>query len=158
MIPEVGTPAPEFELTWKIGEPPVRRSTYQEGYPLVILFFPLAFSSVCREELCTLAADWSSWSELGARVLGISVDSPFVNVRFADDTRVPFPLLSDFNKEVAEAYGVLNRDFFGMDGVADRSAFVVDRDGILAYAWTTSDASVLPDFDAIRETVESLLG
>ncbi len=111
---------------------------------MVLLFFPLAFSGVCTEELCRVAEDWSRWEELGASVLGISVDSPFVNRRFAEETKVPFPLLSDFNKDASSAYGVLYPDYFGLQGVSKRSAFVVDRDGKIGYAWVSEDADVLP--------------
>ena len=156
MILQAGTPAPDFELTWKIGSPSVRRTAYQEGQPLVLLFFPLAFSSVCTTEICGVAADWAGWTDLDVRVVAISVDSPFVLARFAEETGAEFPLLSDFNKTVAESYGVLNRDYFGMDGVADRAAFIIDGDGMIRYAWTDSDDSVLPDFEGIRVEVERL--
>ncbi len=156
MILQPGSAAPDFELTWRIGQPPVERASYQAGAPLVILFFPLAFSSVCTDEVCRVAEDWSSWESLGAKVVGISVDSPFVLARFAEEAGAAFPLLSDFNKTVAESFGVLNRDYFGMDGVADRAAFVVDPEGRVRYAWTDPDDSVLPDFDAIRAVVGGL--
>lgn len=155
MLP-VGSPAPDFELLHRIGEPPIRRSSHQDGRPLVILFFPLAFSSVCTAEMCAVAEDWSAWRDLDARIVAISVDSPFVTARFADDTGAPFPILSDFNKTTADAYGVLNRDYFGMDGVANRAAFVVDGQGVVRYAWTDADDSVLPDFVAVRKAVAEL--
>lgn len=155
MLP-VGSPAPDFELLHRIGRPPIRRSSHQDGRPLVILFFPLAFSSVCTAEMCAVAEDWSAWQDLDARIVAISVDSPFVTARFADDTGAPFPILSDFNKTTADAYGVLNRDYFGMDGVANRAAFVVDGRGVVRYAWTDADDSVLPDFEAVRKAVAEL--
>ena len=156
MRPAVGEAAPDFELVRRVGEPPVRRSTHQAGEPLVILFFPLAFSPVCTDEMCAVVEDWAAWEALDARVLGISVDSPWVNARFADETGVPFPLLSDFNTDVARAYGVCNDDYFGMRGVADRAAFVVAGDGTIAWAWHTDDDAVLPPFDEIRTVVEGL--
>lgn len=156
MRPAVGSPAPDFELTWIVGEPPVKRSAYQAGEPLVILFFPLAYSPVCTEEMCAVAGEWAAWRGLDARVLGISVDSPWVNVRFARECGVEFPLLSDFNKDVSRAYGVLNPDYFGMKGVADRAAFVVAGDGTIAWAWHTDDDSNLPDLDAIRSVLADL--
>lgn len=154
--PSVGDPAPDFELTWRVGEPPVRRSAFQGGEPLVILFFPLAFSPVCTDEMCTVAGDWTAWDDLDAKVVGISVDSPWVNVRFAAETGVPFPLLSDFNTDVARAYGVRNDDYFGMRGVADRAAFVVDGEGAVAWAWHTDDDGVLPPFEEIRSVLARL--
>ena len=102
-----------------------------------------------------MAETFERWESSGANVLGISVDSPFVNARFAEETRVSFPLLSDFNREVCTAYGVRNDDFFGMKGVADRSAFVVDREGVVVYSWTTDDADVMPPFEEILEAVRA---
>ena len=156
MIPSVGSPAPDFSLTWKVGQPPVEPASFADGEPLVVLFFPLAFSSVCHDELCQVAERWPEAETLGARVLAISVDSPFVVQRFAEETGVSFPILSDFNKEAITAYDVKYEDFFGSHGVAKRSAFVVDKAGTVRYAWVTEDADVLPDFAAIREVVEAL--
>ena len=152
----VGSTAPEFSLAPGPGPDRVTLSE-SRGQPVVLLFFPLAFSGVCTDEMCRIAEDWSVWDALNARVLGISVDSPFVNVKFARETGVPFPLLSDFNKDASRAYGVLYEDYFGMTGVAKRSAFVVDREGRIAYAWVTEDSGVLPPFEEIREAVVRLI-
>jgi peroxiredoxin len=154
----VGDRAPDFSLLEKIGTPPVRLSERLESGPAVLVFFPLAFSGVCTTEICALADDFSSWDGLGASVLGVSVDSPFVNQRFATECKAPFPILSDFNREVVTAYGVRNDDFFGMKGVGDRSVFVVAQDGTVAWAWHTPDASVLPDFEAVKNAVRALKG
>lgn len=156
--PGVGDEAPDFELTWRVGAPAIRRSEYQAGEPLVLFFFPLAFSPVCTDEMCALAPSGGAWDSLDARVLGVSVDSPWVNVRFAAETGATFPLLSDFNTDVARAYGVCNDDYFGMRGVADRAAFVVDGDGRVVWRWHTPDDAVLPPFDEIREVVAGLRG
>lgn len=151
----VGATAPDFSLAPAPGPGRVTLAEHR-GHPVVILFFPLAFSSVCTDEMCRLADDWSAWEELQATVLGISVDSPFVTKKFAAETGVPFPILSDFNKEAASSYGVLYPDFFGMKGVAKRSAFVVDGDGTVVYAWVTEDAGVMPPFDEIRRALADL--
>ena len=153
---EVGTRAPDFTLTRTIGQDPVRLSAYEGERPVVLLFFPLAFSGVCTDEICRVADGFSEWQTLDAEVIGISVDSAFVNTRFAQETGATFPLLSDFNKEVSTAYGVLNDDFFGMRGVSDRSAFVVDTEGVIRFAWTTADADVLPPFDDIKRAIADL--
>ena len=156
MIPlAVGAPAPDFKLPRKIGEPPFRLSDHR-GRPTLVLFFPLAFSGVCTRELCHVAEEWDQWTELGVSVVAISVDSAFTNHRFATETRAPFPVLSDFNREACTAYGVRNDDYFGMRGVADRSAFVVDGAGVVRYVWRDADDSVLPDFQAIREVIAGL--
>ena len=123
--------------------------------PVVLLFFPLAFSSVCTEEMCAVRDDWSAWTELDAEVFGISVDSPFVTRRFREELGLPFPLLSDFNHDVAAAYGVLYEDYFGLRGVAKRSAFVIGRDGRIVWAWVSERDDVLPDFERVREAARS---
>ena len=151
----LGAPAPDFSLAPAPGPDRVTLSEHR-GETVVILFFPLAFSGACTAELCRVAEDWSRWEEVGATVLGISVDSSFVNRRFAAEVGVRFPLLSDFNKEASSAYGVLYEDFFGQRGVSKRAAFVVDGQGTIRYAWVTEDADILPPFDDILDVVKAL--
>jgi len=155
MALSVGSPAPDFTLTHRVRQAPVQLSSYGSGETVVLLFFPLAFSGVCTDEMCQIAETYERWEKSGAKVLGISVDSPFVNAKFAEETGVPFPLLSDFNREVCMAYGVRNDDFFGMKGVADRSAFVIGPRGFIRYVWTTVDSDVLPPFGEILDAVGS---
>lgn len=155
MPPEIGDPAPDFALPLKPGEAPLRLSDYRGQRKVVLLFFPLAFSSTCTEEMCAVAESYGRWTELDAEVVGISVDSPFVNRRFAEECACPFPVVSDFNREASEAYGVLYRDYHGLRGVSKRAAFVVDREGRVAYAWVSDDASRLPPFAEIREAARS---
>lgn len=155
MIPRVGEPAPDFALEHRPAHPPVRLSDHR-GRPVVLLFFPLAFSGVCTQEICTVVEDFAQWSALGVTVFGISVDSSWVNLRFARECGADFPILSDFNREACTAYGIRNDDFFGMRGVSDRSVFVIDAEGRIAWAWTSPDADVLPDFHAVRSAVEGL--
>ena len=152
----VGTEAPDFSLTRRVREAPVRLSDFRGERTVVLLFFPLAFSGVCTAEMCQVAEDYSRWTGLNAEILGISIDSPWVNAKFAEETGAAFPILSDFNKDVSTAYGVLYEDFFGMKGVSKRSAFVVDRDGIIRYAWMEEDSSIMPPFDEIAEAVAAL--
>lgn len=121
----------------------------------MLLFFPLAYSSVCTTELCTIRDRWGEFAALDTRVFGISVDSPFVTARFRRDERVPFPLLSDFNREASRAYGVLYDDFYGLEGVSKRAVFVIGTDGIVHMAWVSEDADVEPDYDAIREALRT---
>lgn len=148
-----GDAAPGFALPLKPGEAPLRLDDYRGEKPVVLLFFPLAFSETCTNEVRLVAEDYRSWRDLDAEVIGISVDSPFVNQKFAEETGAPFPILSDFNRTATDAYGVRDDDFYGLEGVSKRAAFVVDRQGEIAYAWCSDDASVLPPFDEIRRAV-----
>ncbi len=150
-----GALAPDFALLSALGQEPVALSD-QRGAPVVLMFVPLAFSSTCTEELCHVSENWSTWGELGAKVFGISIDSPFVNQKWAEEMGVPFPVLSDFNKEAARAYGVLQDDFFGLRGVAKRSVFVVDHEGRIHWSWRSDDPGVLPPFDEIVEAVREV--
>lgn len=154
MALDVGTSAPDFSLPPGPGPERVTLSSFRGDRKVVLLFFPMAFSSVCTAEMCQLAEEWSGWAGLDAQVLGISVDSPFVVKKFREETGVPFPILSDFNKEAITAYDVVYQDFFGARGVGKRSAFVIDREGVIRYAWVTEDAGVIPDFGAVRAAVE----
>ena len=147
-----GTTAPDFALPRGPGDV-VRLSEHAGGRPAVVLFFPLAFSPVCTDELCGVAEDLERWADLDAAVVAVSVDSPFVVRRFAEETGVPFPVLSDFNREVVGAWGVRNDDYFGLRGVAWRSAFVVDADRAVVWSWATEDDTVLPDLGAVRAAV-----
>ena len=120
---------------------------------IVLLFFPLAFSSVCTAELGRVRDDWEAWQGLGARVFGISVDSPFVNRRFREELALPFPLLSDFNRTVSAAWGVLYEEFYGLRGVTKRAAFVIGRDRRIAWAWIAENADLEPDYDQLLAAV-----
>lgn len=121
--------------------------------PVLLLFFPLAFSPVCTDEFCMIRDDWEAFSATDAAVFGISIDSPFVNAKFAEENKLPFPLLSDFNRDVARMYGVLHEDLFGMKDVAKRSVFVIDESGTVVYDSVSDDPKVQVDFDAIKSAL-----
>ncbi|MFN2420750.1 MAG: redoxin domain-containing protein [Gemmatimonadota bacterium] len=123
------------------------------GRPIVLLFFPLAFSSVCTREMCSVRDDWSRWRALDADVYAISVDSPFVTAKFHDEHDLPFPVLSDFNREVSTRFGILYEDFYGLRGVAKRAAFVIDSDGSIVYDWVSDDAELVPDYETVKAAV-----
>ncbi|MCC5925271.1 MAG: redoxin domain-containing protein [Bacteroidetes bacterium] len=130
--------------------------TQYAGKPVVLLFFPLAFTGVCTKELCLVRDEFEMYEQLDAQILAISVDSFFTLQKFKQEQNLNFPLLSDFNKEVAEAYDAIYDEFFGMKGVAKRSAFVVSATGEIAYAEVLEKASDLPDFEAIKSTIKSM--
>ena len=127
------------------------------GKNTVILFFPLAFTGVCTAELCQMRDEKSEYDALDAEILGISIDSPFVLEEFKKQQNYNFPLLSDFNREVSVAYDTMYETFvLGMNKVSKRSAFVVDKNGIVKYAEVLDDAGELPNFAAIKETLKTL--
>jgi glutaredoxin-dependent peroxiredoxin len=154
MALEPGAPAPDAVLTRDDARTPVALSDYLGRQPLVLLFFPLAFSSTCTEQMCAVADDYSAYEDLGAQVLGISVDSPYVNARFARETAAPFPILSDFNRTAARAYGVLRERFGHLEAVSERAAFVIDGDGRVIYAWV-GEPGDLPPLDEIKAALAS---
>jgi len=152
MALSTGTTAPDFTLKTKNadGLQDVSLKDNLGSKKTVLLFFPLAFTSVCQDELCTMSGQLEEYSKLDAAVYGISVDSPFAQEAFAQKNNISVPLLSDFNKEVAAAYDVLYEDLLGFKGVAKRSAFVIDQDGKIIYSWVTEDPHNLPSFDEIK--------
>ena len=153
-MPTVGQKAPDFTLVGTDLKP-IQLADYK-GKNVVLLFFPLAYTSVCTTEMCMARDDQSQYAELNAEVIGVSVDSPFVLKKFAEQNKLNFPLGSDFNKNVAEAYDTLfEGDFLGMSRFAKRSAFVIDREGILQYAEIT-DGKSLPDFEKIRTVLSTI--
>lgn len=122
---------------------------------VVLLFFPLAFTSTCTEELCTIRDNMKVYSSLDAEVVGISVDSFFTLKEFKKSQNLNFTLLSDFNREISQKYGTLYDDFFGMKGVSKRAAFVIGKDKKIRYSEILEDAGELPDFDAIQNALSS---
>jgi peroxiredoxin len=152
MSSEIGQPAPDFELNASTGET-VSLEQYRGERPVVLLFVPLAFTPVCTNELSRMRDDYETYSALGAEILAASVDSQFTLKVWADQLKLPFPLLSDFNKETATAYGAIYQDLMGLKGVAKRSAFVIDKDGVIRYRWVSEDADMLPPFDEIQAAV-----
>lgn len=156
MALEPGDQAPDFSLPRTPGEPPVSLAELLADGPAVLLFFPLAWSSVCTRELCRVRDDYADYGALDATVAGISVDSPFTLQAWAREQGFPFPLLSDFNCETSAAYGALYEDFFGLQGVSKRAVFVVDGDGVVRHAEVLEDAGELPDLAAAREVLAAL--
>jgi peroxiredoxin len=151
----IGDKAPNFELpvtmeeTWKLSE-------NLHDMNIVLLFFPLAFSPTCHDELCSIRDGFNEFRSLDATIIAISVDSPFVLNKWKDELGLPFELLSDFNKKVAQAYGAFHEKLGPLKGVAKRSAFVIDREGIIQYAWVSDNPGTLPDAEAIKDVLDEL--
>jgi peroxiredoxin len=149
---QIGDKAPDFKLfSSELKE--VSLSDYK-GKKLVVHFFPMAFTGTCTTQLCTMRDSFGYYEGLNAAVIGISVDSPFTLAKFKEVEAYQFPLLSDFNKEVSQAYGAFYDEFvFNLKGVSKRAAFVVDEEGVIAYAEVLESAGDLPDFQAIQQVV-----
>jgi peroxiredoxin len=127
------------------------------GKNVLLLFFPLAFTSVCTKELCSIRDNLTFYNNTDAQVLAVSVDSLYSLAKFKDEQRINFPLLSDFNKEVSAAYGCLYETFsFDMRGVSKRAAFVIDKAGTIKYVQVLENAKDVPDFDAIQTVLTRL--
>ena len=156
MTVNIGQQAPSFTLF--DSDKNKVSSTDLQGKNLVVLFFPLAFTSVCTAELCSVRDNLASYNEANAEVVGISVDSLFVLNKFKKEQSINFPLLSDFNKTTAKDFGVLYETFpaFEMQGVSKRAAFVIDKEGIIQYAEVCPTPGDLPDFKAIESKLALL--
>lgn len=149
MTLKIGDLAPDFTLISTEKEA-ITLSSFK-GKKVVVLFFPLAFTGVCTAELCSLRDDIATYASLDAQILAISVDSPFSLGKFKEEQKLPFPLLSDFNKVVCGEYGTQYDEFvLGLKGVAKRSAFVVDAEGKIAYAEVLESAGDIPNFDNVK--------
>ena len=152
---KIGDKAPNFTLR-NTEKKEISLSDYK-GKNVLVLFFPLAFTGVCTQELCSVRDDISSYENLGVEVLALSVDSLFTLDRFKAEQGLNFELLSDFNKEVSRAYGSMYDDFvLEMKGVSKRSAFVIDAEGTICYAEVLESAGDVPNFEHIKKTLESL--
>jgi glutaredoxin-dependent peroxiredoxin len=152
---KTGQQAPDFSL-YDSDKKKVSLGDYKDKNVL-LLFFPQAFTGTCTKELCSTRDNIAKYNQANAQVLGISVDSIFTLAKYKEEQQLNFPLLSDFNKETSTAYGALYDNFvFDMKGVSKRSAFVLDKNGIVRYAEVLENAGDLPNFDAIQKTLESL--
>jgi glutaredoxin-dependent peroxiredoxin len=152
---QIGQKAPDFSL-FDTERKKVSLADFK-GKNVLILFYPQAFSSTCTAELCTVRDDIARYNNANAEVLGISVDSVFTLKRYKEEQGYNFPLLSDFNKEVSAAYDSLYENWIlEMKGVSKRSAFIVDKEGIIQYVELVETKDGVPDFEAINQKLKSL--
>ncbi len=153
----VSQQAPDFSL-YDSEKKVIKLSDFKNEKNVLLLFFPVAFTSVCTKELCSVRDEIAKYSNANAQVLGISVDSVFTLAKYKEEQGYNFPLLSDFNKETSTDYGSIYDSFtdMNMKGVSKRSAFVIDKAGIVQYAEVLESAGDIPNFEAINEKLESL--
>ena len=159
----VGTKAPDFTLSTKTADGPkqIKLSDNFGKKNTVLLFFPMAFTGTCTEEMCSTTKDLPSYNGMNAVVYGISGDNPFAQEAWAKKESIDVTLLSDYEHEVAKEYGVVYDSFLpqinlGMGGVPKRSAFVIDKNGVIQYGESNDDAKQLPNFDKIKAKLAEL--
>ncbi len=153
---KVGDEAPDFALP----DTQLKKRSLKEfrGRKVVLAFFVGAFTSVCTKEMCAFRDSMARLIDLKAQVIGVSVNDPFSNQAFAEKNKLPFPVLSDYNRQATKAYGVENPDFRGLNGytVAKRSIFIIDEKGIVRYVWTIDDPTVEPNYGEIEGALETM--
>lgn len=155
MAVTIGQPAPDLELPLAGSQEKFKLADYRGKQPVVLLFFPLAWTSVCTAQMCQVRDDYSKYTDLNAKIVGISVDSPFALAKFKAEENLPFDMASDFNREAIEAYGAKYDELLGFKGVAKRAAFVIGKDGKVLYAQVNENVKQLPDFAAIQAALTS---
>lgn len=153
-----GTKAPDFTLKSKTadGLVDVTLSANFGQKPTVLLFFPLAFTGVCTQEMCDLSSGLDAYQGLGADIIAVSVDSPFAQEAWAQKEGITIRLVSDLNKTTTQAYGVLFPGLAGIGDTSARAAFVIDRDGVIRHSEQTPTPKDLPDFEAVKKALASL--
>jgi glutaredoxin-dependent peroxiredoxin len=163
MALKVGDKAPDFELTTKAVDGPkkLKLSGNFGKKNTVVLFFPMAFTGVCTKEMCEVSQGLNAYTSLNAEVWGVSGDNPFAQAAWAEKEKITVPLLSDYEHKVAQGYGVAYDSFLpqknlGQSGVAKRSAFVIDKQGVVRYAESSDDPGQLPSFDKIKATLSQI--
>jgi peroxiredoxin len=149
MAVDVGSKAPDFTLMDQDRQPVTLSAALANG-PVVLAFFPAAFSSVCQNEMCTFRDSIATLGQAKAQVFGISTDTFFTLKAWADQHRLNFPLLSDYNKDVIGSYDVVNPDMIGLKNIAKRAVFVVDRQGVIRHKEVLEDARNEPDYQAVN--------
>jgi glutaredoxin-dependent peroxiredoxin len=158
MALSVGAKAPDFTLKSKqaSGLVDVKLGNNFGKKNTVLLFFPLAFTSVCTQEMCDITAGLNSYSGLNAEVIAVSVDSPFAQEAWAQKEKIGITLASDLNKATTKAYDVLFPMLAGVGDTAARAAFVIDKNGVIQYSEQTPTPKDLPNFNAVKETLARL--
>ena len=158
MAISVGSKAPDFTLKSKTasGLVDVKLSENFGKKNTVLLFFPLAFTGVCTQELCDITAGLNAYSGMNADVIAVSVDSPFAQEAWAQKEKIGVKIVSDLNKETTKAYGVLFPMLAGVGDTSARAAFVIDTNGVVQYSEQTATPKDLPNFAAVKEVLAKL--
>jgi peroxiredoxin len=152
-----GETAPDFTAPLANGEVDTftLSAAIEEQAPVVLAFFPGAFTSVCSHEMNTFQDRLDKFTEHGATLYGVSIDSPFALNEFREQLSLTFDMLSDTNRDLVDAYDVAT-DFgqIGVEDIAQRAVFVIDDSRTVTYAWVADDAGVEPAYDAVEAAVK----
>lgn len=153
---KVGDKAPDFTLP----DTEMKRRSLKEfiGQKIVLAFFPGAFTATCTKEMCEFRDSMDRLIDLDAQVVGISVNDPFSNKAFAGKNRLPFPILSDYKREIVKSYGLELPDFAGLNGytAAKRSILILDREGVVRYVWVSDNPAAEPNYEEIQRTLKEI--
>jgi peroxiredoxin len=151
-----GSKAPSFTLPNTKKEPVSLDS--MKGKKVVLAFFPGAFTGVCTKEMCAFRDSLAAFNGMDAQVVGISVDAPFSNGGFAEKNGLTFPLLSDYTRSTIKAYDLVHEDFAGLTGytASKRAVFVLDKEGMVRYAWVAPNPGTEPNYDEVKKAVEAI--
>ena len=152
---DVGSKAPEFTLTNQDRQPVSLSEQLAKG-PVVLAFFPAAFSGVCQKEMCTFRDSLNELKSVSAQVMGVSTDTFFALKAWDDQQQLGFPLLSDYNKDVIRKYGVVNPDMIGLKDISKRAVFVIDKGGVVRHREVLDDARNEPDYAKVKSALASL--
>ena len=152
MAAEVGEKAPAFELPTDDWDHRVSLEEARREGPVVLFFYPGDWSSVCTDQMSRLQEEIGRFEEMGAKVMGVSVDSPWSHKAFAKDRGIGFPLLSDFGREVTEKYGVKHKA-----GFPKRAYFVIDKDGVVRAKKVEDSPRDQPEVEDVLDDVEKAL-
>ncbi|MGH9993041.1 MAG: redoxin domain-containing protein [Nitrososphaera sp.] len=153
-VPEIGERAPEFELP--DADMKMHRLSDYRGKKTILAFFPAAESPVCTAEMCALRDSLDQLRDLGANVIGISVDGPFANKFFIQNRHLNFPVLSDYKRDVIKRYGIVMKNLGPLEDydAAKRSVFILDSSGSVVYRWVSDNPLVEPNYNEIKEALK----
>ena len=155
MSVDVGAKAPDFTLHNQDRQDVTLSDELKKG-PVVLAFFPAAFSGTCQQEMCTFRDSAADLNTVHAQVLGVSTDTFFALKAWGDQNKLTFPLLSDYNKQVIRQYGVVNPDMIGLKDIAKRAVFVIDRSGVVRHREVLEDARNEPDYGKVKQALAAL--
>jgi peroxiredoxin len=155
MSVDVGSKAPDFTLPDQDRQATTLSDKLAKG-PVVLAFFPAAFSGVCQKEMCTFRDSMAELSKVNAQVYGVSTDTFFALKAWDDQQKLGFPLLSDYNKDVIRKYGVVNPDMIGLKDISKRAVFVIDKGGVVRHREVLDDARNEPDYGKVKSALASL--